>query len=173
MRSITARPIAGFFQRDGSDTTSVDNGGTIIDALGRRWKRLFDLVIDARWFEIAGDGSDESSLLSKAPVLPMGRRWILQGMEVSFSTQISISITLSSKLQNGLLRYIGGTQLEFAVRIDIYFVRDGEFCCRCNNKAAKAKWIRAIGNDAEFKSSRGSGGINCLRLLSNGMAAGA
>ena len=42
----------GVFRYDSTDTTSADNGGTIIvDALNRRWKRQWDETIcDARWF---------------------------------------------------------------------------------------------------------------------------
>lgn len=48
--------IAGIFQRDSSDTTSADNGGTIIiDALGRRWKRQFDSGVSVKWFGAAGN----------------------------------------------------------------------------------------------------------------------
>lgn len=42
----------GVFRYDSTDTTTADNGGTIIvDALGRRWKRQWDETnCDARWF---------------------------------------------------------------------------------------------------------------------------
>jgi hypothetical protein len=50
---VTAAPsgIAGEFTRDDSDTTSADNGGTIIVATnGKRWKRIFSGNIKAAWF---------------------------------------------------------------------------------------------------------------------------
>lgn len=42
----------GLFRYDASDTTTADNGGTVIvDAAGRRWKRQWDETnCDARWF---------------------------------------------------------------------------------------------------------------------------
>ncbi len=54
---ITLAGIAGMFQRDASDTTSIDNGGTIIvDASNRRWKRSFSGDVDIAWFAATGDG---------------------------------------------------------------------------------------------------------------------
>lgn len=48
---ITAAGVAGVFQRDASDTTSADDAGTIIvDASGRRWKRVFDGPVNVEWF---------------------------------------------------------------------------------------------------------------------------
>jgi hypothetical protein len=45
----------GKFFRDNSDTTSTDNDGTtLIDALGRRWKRRYNGYIDSRWFGTNG-----------------------------------------------------------------------------------------------------------------------
>lgn len=54
---ITQSGLAGFFQRDDADTTSADNGGTIIvDASGRRWKRLYAGPLNVMWFGAVGDG---------------------------------------------------------------------------------------------------------------------
>lgn len=54
---ITSRGIAGFFYLDAADTTSADDGGlTIVDASGRRWKRLHDGSISPLWFGTLGDG---------------------------------------------------------------------------------------------------------------------
>lgn len=48
---ITSAGIAGHFRRDVTDTTSSDNGGTIIvDARGDRWKRQVIGSWDAAWF---------------------------------------------------------------------------------------------------------------------------
>lgn len=58
---VTAEPsgIAGRFVFNGADTTSTDNGGTIIvDALGRRWYRQFNMEVDPKWFGAQGGGVD-------------------------------------------------------------------------------------------------------------------
>lgn len=47
----------GIFRVDASDTTSTDNGGTILVGTdGRRWKRDFSGVVNALWFGVVGDG---------------------------------------------------------------------------------------------------------------------
>lgn len=58
----TAQPqgITGFFQYDQTDTTSADNGGTIIvGSDGRRWKRVFDGEFYVTWF-----GADKTGVSS-------------------------------------------------------------------------------------------------------------
>lgn len=53
---VTYGGIAGIFQRDVLDDTSVDNGGTVIvDFLGRRWKRLHDGTVSTDVFEFVAD----------------------------------------------------------------------------------------------------------------------
>jgi hypothetical protein len=49
----------GLFEYDSSDTTSTDNGGTIlVDASDRRWKRqVAGGPLHVRWFGAKGDGS--------------------------------------------------------------------------------------------------------------------
>jgi hypothetical protein len=57
---VSAAPsgIAGMFVRDDSDTTSADNGGTVIVAgNGKRWKRAYVGPANAMWF-----GSSATSL---------------------------------------------------------------------------------------------------------------
>ena len=47
--------IAGMFVRDDSDTTSSDNGGTVIVGTnGKRWTRIVDGTVNAKWFGTSG-----------------------------------------------------------------------------------------------------------------------
>jgi hypothetical protein len=47
----------GLFARDPADTTSADDGGvTIVDASGRRWKRVANGDWQARWWNVRNDG---------------------------------------------------------------------------------------------------------------------
>lgn len=60
---ITDVGIAGFFYYDAADTTSADNGGTVIVAgNGKRWKRIFDDNVNIAWFGIKGNGTDDDKL---------------------------------------------------------------------------------------------------------------
>jgi Pectate lyase superfamily protein len=64
---ITTPGIAGYFQRD-SDVVTADNGGTVIvDASGRRWKRVFDGAVSVKWFGAVGDGvTDDTAAIQAA-----------------------------------------------------------------------------------------------------------
>lgn len=72
---ITDPGIAGFFYYDASDTTSVDNGGTVIVASnGKRWKRVFDGVVNILWFlaDPNGQSGSADALLSAWTNTPIG-----------------------------------------------------------------------------------------------------
>lgn len=50
--------IAGAFAHDATDTTSADNGGTVIvDGLNRRWKRQYDGLANVLWWGVKADGA--------------------------------------------------------------------------------------------------------------------
>lgn len=54
---ITDPGIAGFFYYDATDTTSTDNGGTVIvSGNGRRWKRSYIEAANVKWFGAVGNG---------------------------------------------------------------------------------------------------------------------
>lgn len=49
----------GVFRVDAADTTTADNGGTVlVDASGRRWKRDYSGDVIVKWFGAAGNGTD-------------------------------------------------------------------------------------------------------------------
>lgn len=57
----------GFFEVDPSDSTSADNGGTIlVDVSGRRWKRQYDGNVNLLWFAKGDGAEDDSAALQKA-----------------------------------------------------------------------------------------------------------
>lgn len=57
----------GFFEVDQSDSTSADNGGTIlVDVSGRRWKRQYDGNVNLLWFAKGDGDADDLSALQKA-----------------------------------------------------------------------------------------------------------
>lgn len=58
---ITQPGIEGFFYYDASDATSDDNGGTIIVAGTKRWKRHYFGNLNVKWFGAKGDGIADDS----------------------------------------------------------------------------------------------------------------
>lgn len=68
---LTGDLIAGSFYRDDTDTTTPDDGGiTIVDALNRRWKRVFADAVAPEWFGAKGDGNtpDHAAFAAAAAV---------------------------------------------------------------------------------------------------------
>lgn len=76
---ITAQKLAGIFLRDDTDVVTADNGGTVIvDASGRRWKRLFSGAVSVHWFGAVGDNvTDDKDAIQAA---------INTGLDVEFPT---------------------------------------------------------------------------------------
>lgn len=68
--------VGGTFLYNAADTTSVDNGGTIIvDNLGRRWYRQFDGDVYATWFGADPTGTvDSGSAIAAATNSCVGKR---------------------------------------------------------------------------------------------------
>jgi len=59
---VRADGVAGFFRYDSTDTTSADNGGTIIVASnGKRWKRVYDGPANLLWFGVDRSGVTDGS----------------------------------------------------------------------------------------------------------------
>ena len=75
---ITDPGVDGFFYYDPADTTSADNGGTIIVSGTKRWKRLYSGAVNVKWFGAKGNGVDDdtaafvtaNSYLMTRPLLP-------------------------------------------------------------------------------------------------------
>ena len=66
---IASNGIAGFFYRDDADTTSADNGGTIIvSSNGKRWKRLYDSAVNVKWFGAKGDWNGTTGTDDTIPI---------------------------------------------------------------------------------------------------------
>jgi len=99
----------GLFRYDASDTTTADNGGTVIvDAAGNRWKRQYSDALNVTWWQPTGASSrDITTALQAAVTLaeadgngtiiipePPGSRWDLSG---AITIHGSYSITLQGE----------------------------------------------------------------------------
>lgn len=110
---ITSNGLSGFFYRDDADTTSLDNGGTIIvSSNGKRWKRVFDGAVNVKWFGAKGNGVlDDSDAITRAAAT---------GFRVIF-TPGSYFITLASV--SGYVQLLPGSSFSNSAS----FVINGKF----------------------------------------------
>ena len=87
--------IAGVFTRTDLDTTSADNGGTIIvDASSRRWKRIFNGSVDVRWFGAKGDGTTDDTAAFAAVIAASKNVYVPAGSYVLSSLQLAYGLRL-------------------------------------------------------------------------------
>lgn len=90
--SADPSPTSGIFTRDDADTTSADDGGTVIVAAnGKRWKRQFTGRIDVRWFGAVGDGAtDDYTAIMKAAAVAFtqSKGLILPNATYAFDTPL-------------------------------------------------------------------------------------
>ena len=115
--------ISGYFALDASDATSADNGGTIIvDALGRRWKRLFSSAISLSWFGANGDGvaDDRPAIVAaiahaassgKSLHVPSGT-YLCQSGDVTINARIHL---FGDGSQNTIFKFPSGAGNAFAM----------------------------------------------------------
>jgi hypothetical protein len=59
----------GLFRYDASDTTTADNGGTVIvDVAGNRWKRQWSGAVNVKWFGARGNGTTNDAAAIQAAI---------------------------------------------------------------------------------------------------------
>lgn len=63
---ITQSGIAGLFQRLVPGTYTDDGGLTIVDALGRGWRRIYTGAVSSSWFQAVGDGITDDTIALNA-----------------------------------------------------------------------------------------------------------
>lgn len=65
--NISNKGIQGLFYLDSSDTTTTDNGGTVIVGGANRWKRYYSGDVNVTWFGAAVDGvTDDTDAVNAA-----------------------------------------------------------------------------------------------------------
>ena len=95
---------SGTYKVKSSDTTSTDNGGTIlVDSTGRRWHRVFTGEINAAWFGAVGDNATDNAIALQSAInytiscksslyIPTGTYLVSAGLVVTTSGGRSVSI---------------------------------------------------------------------------------
>lgn len=148
---VLAPGISGQFVRDDADTTSADNGGTIIiDASGRRWKRSGSGRLDARWFGVTGGVDDSASLQAAVDagkggtvVIPAGIRVTAAGVKLEGSSYNGTSIVcdgefvLKVRPTSGTNNFGGawvGLILKDCDRVSLTFRGDGQRALQPNEE---------------------------------------
>jgi hypothetical protein len=153
--------IAGSFTRDDSDTTSADNGGTIIvDALNRRWKRAYDGPVKVEWFGAVGDGVSDDTTEIQAAIDAM---YLLGGGEVRLaSKRYVISSTIEVPQRVWLVGTGGGyvnpyTSSTNAPKGCAIVIKAGSNCsgvrfrCRLTNNAGTLQETTLGGNNTDAR----------------------
>jgi hypothetical protein len=101
---VLASGIAGTFVRDDADTTSADNGGTIIVATnGKRWKRVYQGALDVRWFGVVGAGDDRTAFVAALAAMSSGSVLDLAGLSIVTGNGLALTGKNNIQIKNGKL----------------------------------------------------------------------
>lgn len=121
-REITSNSIAGVFSVDSGDTTTADNGGTVIvDSTGRRWKRVFSGAVASAWFGV-------SAAASAAINTPLLQSAIDAADHVVVDGGVIPSETLTMSRFGSTLSIASGTTLQFQNPAASSIVVDADLC---------------------------------------------
>lgn len=100
---VTGAGIAGMFVRDDADTASADNGGTVIVAAGKRFKRVVDGAVNVRWFGVIGDGvaNDTAAMQSALDYLATAACSHLDATGLTIRLTDPVTLRASQKIIEG------------------------------------------------------------------------
>ena len=110
LAQLTGDGISGGFVYQPSDTTSTDNGGTlIVGADGRRWKRIFSGPYMASWFGVVGGGTTDDTttlqnVLNVVGAIPGASLLLDNPAGYKISAQITQPYSLKVVGTNNLIR---------------------------------------------------------------------
>ncbi|QEP53229.1 tailspike protein [Acinetobacter phage BS46] len=107
-RSNTYLQGGGLFYADTSDTTSLDNDGTILVGIdGTRWKRKWNTYADPCWFGADYTGTDDcSAQVQKAVDVSYGRVWF-GNADRSFKMMTPVGLPTNSIVGDMLMEICG------------------------------------------------------------------
>lgn len=108
----SAKPsaMAGLFVRDVPDTTTADNGGTVIVAGSVRWKRQLAGFVDDQWFGAAGAG-DDTVRVQKAVDVAAALKLPLRSSADMVVTTVLLPSTIEWELGNCVLKRKDGSNM--------------------------------------------------------------
>lgn len=176
---VTQVGLAGFFRRDAGDTTSADNGGTIIvDASGRRWKRLYSGAVNVRWFGAKGTGSDDDTTPVQAAITyclsvsTTASATLGSGYSALYVPQgiYKITATLSVTGANGFKIFGDGkqsTQIVFAGSGSSLFYYSTYICCDFSDMSLIAGSIAGSGPTSSV-APQATKNNTCIRFNGDG-----
>lgn len=112
--------IAGLFTRDDTDTTSADNGGTIIVASnGKRWKRVYSGEISPLWFGATRSLSSSVASANTAAIqAAIDAAHLLGGGTVRLQGKFGINGNVNVKRGVKLLGSLGRAEWQSAANAD-------------------------------------------------------
>ena len=128
---ITNAGIAGRFSVVSGDTTSADNGGTlIVDANGRRWQRIYNCPVDPAWFGALDNGSDATATW-QAAVNSLGIGEVVDGRGRTY-TVASILFKSFTETRNVYFKTLSGS-VDFVSPVTINGVSSAKVFLRFEN----------------------------------------
>lgn len=163
---ISTPGIAGRFNRDTSDTTTADNGGTVIvDAAGRRWKRAFSGDVHITWFGVDGLATTDDAPKISAAIAAAGKRRVncagvnlgigstlilpdgadLDGGNFS-STLLALPTLVGDMVQSANFTTLTGTNDAFAAGVPETVRMDGFIVQGNYQNEARTAYIRTSGH---------------------------
>lgn len=163
---LTAPGIAGRFNRDTSDTTTADNGGTVIvDGSGRRWKRAFSGDVLIAWFGPNGMATVDDAPKIAAAIAAAGKRRVncaginlgigttlvlpdgaaLDGGNFS-STLVALPTLVGDMVQSANFTTLTGTTDAFAAGVPETVRMDGFIVQGNYQNEARTAYIRTSGH---------------------------
>lgn len=113
---IPADGGGGWYALDDADTSSLDNGGTVIVAAdGGRWKLCESGVVSVKQFGAVGDGTtdDTSSIQAAVAALSGKRLFFPKGVYMAVSVTIHTSIEWEGEGEESVIRQKEGSNRNF------------------------------------------------------------
>lgn len=160
----------GFFYLDPSDTTTPDNGGTVlVDSKGRRWKRVYSGPVNVRWFGAVGAG-DHTTAFQKAFKFPYV--YVPSGT-YNISAPIDVADNARVVMDNGAVIRSSGTAFRIYNRKEVHWTGGTIILNGPGNAIDIAGLWNAVFEKVKIVTGNGSNGIYIRTSQTGGQDFGA